>query len=288
MIDIIEDCEMVCRIDVYGRKAPLKLHIQYESLTQQNGKKGDKSLALKKQQTSLGLSPSKLDSGTFSLTQPKLPDLKVLVSHSSKAPDESNSFHVFNNPGPRVIIKKPADFEPEVPSKKGGNPKDTILSQRGHSKKKSQRDLEDCFLCKSIYITFRSSQGCTLGLQCSLPNQGEENRKRNIGENGYPANHISQDELKRMMRERVNEKMDKVFGAEDEYFQEIALKRKKVRQMAGLNNIDTNFVNKNVELIQDLAYTRNKQSLNRQLLQYRIEEAQHKAKYLEDMKIQKV
>lgn len=38
MIDIIEDCEMVCRIDVFGKKAPLKMHIQYENLIQQNSK----------------------------------------------------------------------------------------------------------------------------------------------------------------------------------------------------------------------------------------------------------
>lgn len=115
----------------------------------------------------------------------------MLVSHSSKAPDETNSFHVFNNPGTRIIIKKPADLsEPVVPDKKGGNAKDTITSDRGASKKKNQRDLEDCFPCKSIYITFRSSQGCTLGLQCSLPNQGEENRKKCAGAHG-PPQHMS-------------------------------------------------------------------------------------------------
>lgn len=69
---------------------------------------------------------------------------------------------------------------------------------------------------------------------------------------------MSQNELKKMMRERVTTKMDKVFGAEDEYFAEIAQRRKRVRELAGLNNIDTNFVNKNVELINDLAYIRNR------------------------------
>ena len=84
----------------------------------------------------------------------------MLVSHSSKIPDETNSFHIFNNPGPRVIIKKPADLvapEPVAVNKKGGNAKDIIVPGRGNSKKKTTGDLDDCFLCKSIYITFRSS-----------------------------------------------------------------------------------------------------------------------------------
>ena len=81
--------------------------------------------------------------------------------------------------------------------------------------------------------------------------------------------------------------MDKVFGAEDEYFAEVANHKKRLREMAGLNNIETNFVNKNVEIINDLAYIRNKQSLNRQMVEYRIQQAQQKAAYLEGMKIQK-
>jgi hypothetical protein len=121
IIDIIEDCKIVCKIDVSGRKAPLKMYVK----------------------------ELKLD--LFKMTSVEV--LKVFVSDENKNPDEKTSQQIFVNPGGKFIIKKqiiPEELGPD------GKPK------KAKKFSKKDKNTEDCFECKSIYIGFYSSNGCSL------------------------------------------------------------------------------------------------------------------------------
>jgi hypothetical protein len=130
-IDIIEDCKVVCKVDVKGRKAPLKLYVKHD--------------LSKFFQTALQ------------------PDLKVFISDETKNPGEKNSQQIFINPEGKFLVKKT-----KVPEELGadGKPK-----QSKKFVKKSKKIMEDAFECQYIYIAFYSEQGSSIQVACSFPNQ---------------------------------------------------------------------------------------------------------------------
>jgi len=95
-----------------------------------------------------------------------LPELKIYVSHTSKTPDKTNSFQTFVNPGYRIFIKKPED-ENEMNDDKenSGKSKGDFLASR-----KMDKQFEDAFKSKSIYLCFTSDKSFTMNLSCSFPN----------------------------------------------------------------------------------------------------------------------
>lgn len=86
------------------------------------------------------------------------PDLRVYVSDVNKEPNEHTAMQQFINPGTRFTIKLP---EPSIDDKHRA-PKATTSEARL---------MRECFLCKSIYISFNSSKSCTLTVSVSFPEQ---------------------------------------------------------------------------------------------------------------------
>lgn len=58
---------------------------------------------------------------------------------------------------------------------------DEELGPDGNPKKKftkKDRNMEDCFECKSIFVAFYSEKGCSLNVSCSFPNQDVKGYER--------------------------------------------------------------------------------------------------------------
>ena len=184
-VDIIEECELICKVDVAGRKAPLKINIEYEAVGGVSIKdvgQGTltRTLGLGKQFASQGSSPvgrsgtSPMKTAPFRANNKEddhggkggnFPDLKIYVSNASKAPNALNAFQTFVNPGGRMFIRKPDGDAPMVSSAPAAPTRQAALRQ--------ERDSEDTFQSKSIYLCFISSKNLSITLSCSFPNQGE-------------------------------------------------------------------------------------------------------------------
>ena len=94
-----------------------------------------------------------------------LPFLKIYVS-TSKTPDQTNSFQTFINPGYRIFIKKPEE-ENET-----NDDKDNFSKAKADflASRKIDKQFEDAFKSKSIYLCFTSDKSFTMNLSCSFPN----------------------------------------------------------------------------------------------------------------------
>ena len=114
-IDIIEGCPLVCKVDVQGHKAPLRIHIQYETkeqvvaknagstrgqnlnssylnssnaFSQSGGAPLNKSMA---KTSSTGFFSKKKGSVSGAAPGPSRPDLRVYVSDVNKEPNENTA-----------------------------------------------------------------------------------------------------------------------------------------------------------------------------------------------------
>ena len=91
-VDIIEDCQVVCRVEVLGRKIPLKVHLDFDeakkdAYSNPSSTKNDKT---------------KPHGGRFTFGhRPKkkqLKNLRVYASNESNCPDEITAKQMFLNP----------------------------------------------------------------------------------------------------------------------------------------------------------------------------------------------
>ena len=131
-IDIIESCPLICKVDVSGRKAPLRIHVEYENQVEDDKRPKTAKVAGERQ---------------------NIKDLRVFASDKSKNPKENDCLQAFYNPGKGFTIRLP-----EVPE-----------AQLQKMKAKDAKILREQFQCQYIYLSFNSVMSQSLNVCCSFP-----------------------------------------------------------------------------------------------------------------------
>ena len=182
-IEVYPECQVVCKVDVVDRKAPLKIHLSWggtpaaplldrkkdlagqlrQKLASATGSMYASSaakVAQKRPQTSKARAPRPGRSN--GPTSPKAlaaggqrGDLKVHVAAAPHNLQDQNCSQSWSNPGARMVIRDP------LPAG----------ADQAISKKRYQRRDEDLFACDAVYISFSSVRGCTISVSCAFPKE---------------------------------------------------------------------------------------------------------------------
>lgn len=116
-VDIVENCSIVCKIDVKWRKVPLKIYLEYENADDKTTKGNRAASMLTKLESSSPSSPALKSKKTLGesagLRTKQAPnDLIVYATDESKDPNPQNSKQTFIKPEKRMVIKKLDIMEP--------------------------------------------------------------------------------------------------------------------------------------------------------------------------------
>ena len=172
-IEVYPECQVVCKVDVVDRKAPLKIHLSWggaqapnlagqlrQKLASATGSMYASSgakVAQKRPQTSKARVPRPgRSNGPTSpkalVTGGQRGDLRVHVAAAPHNLQDQNCSQSWSNPGARMVIRDPQPAGVD----------------QATSKRRYQRRDEDLFACDAVYIGFSSVRGCTISISCAL------------------------------------------------------------------------------------------------------------------------
>ena len=203
------------------------------------------------------------------------PDLKIYVTDDAKEPNEHNSYMQFTNPQSKIVIKQKEVIQAAQDKEKG---------KTMQKKKKSSAQQEDIFNAKFIFISIYSMKGGPITLSCSFPNQPEIQQQAK----GHDVAQMKKDMMSKFKLE-IEEKIIEIennLGGQREYFEYLSSIRQR-REQAGLKNCDVNFIDRNIDQVQDFDNVKVRQKYTRELLQLKIEEAQKRKKEMEEQRLER-